>query len=422
MIKSNISLFEGVLHRAFDRFYEDLIKNAYVEEFLKGVDLARLKQSQLSSFLEAVYDEDEAFFARFKQLGLFHFKMGLPYVEYRGAFDTLYAFLIEELEEVNDITGLPDAIELYIRRAINASAAGYLEPNLDNDQKTLERQIKQQIGIPAVKEHLEWILEVIKDIRLMNPEARIEFDEHRCMCGSWLHSEELIKFIPDAMVRKDMLDTHREIHLITKNIYRSIRREDYHKIFIDYVMLVRQSMYLYNELNINVTQQTLIDDVSKDALTGLLNRRDLMEILSSEIRLHGLIGSLFCVVMFDLDHFKAVNDTCGHQDGDAVIVGMAQTLSAHLRKTDHIFRYGGEEFLAILPGTTAKEAFAICEKIRKAFEVHTWEGCVITTPVTVSIGIAEYSERLRDNPRHLVFEADMNLYSAKQLGRNRTVM
>jgi diguanylate cyclase (GGDEF)-like protein len=420
----SVSVFELLLARVFDSFYDELFADPYHADFLKAADLKRLKEAQRINFIESVGDDKDAFFLRYKSLGRFHFERGLPYVEYYDAFNILRTLLIEEVEEIANIENVKtmhEAIETYIKGAINASAAGYFEETIENDRLTLLRQISQQFDIVAIKEHLQWVLDVIDDIRQMNTRPAVEFDEEKCKCGTWLNSIEFKKFFEDPLVRQDILQKHHDIHLVTQNIYRSIQRGDYHKIFIDYIIMVRQSMYLYQELNFNVTQQSLIEDVSKDALTGLLNRRYLNEVLKSEVHLHALSGGAFTVAMFDLDLFKTVNDTCGHQAGDDVIVTFAGLLKRCLRKTDNIFRYGGEEFLTILPGTTAEEAFTVCEKIRTDLEKLTWSGCLENMSITVSIGISQYSDALKENPRRVIFDADRNLYRAKALGRNKTV-
>jgi len=420
----SVSVFELILVRVFDRFFTELTADPYHADFLKEADFKRLKEAQRINFIESVGDDKDAFFLRYKSLGRFHFEKGLSYVEYYDAFNMLRRLLTEEAEEsggIEDARTVREAIETYIKSAINASAAGYLDETLENDRITLLRQISQQFDIVAIKEHLQWVLDVIDDIRQMNARPSVKFDEERCNCGRWLNSSEFEKFFEDPLVRQEIMQKHHDIHMVTRNIYRSIEREDYHKIFIDYINMVRQSMYLYQELNFNVTQQSLIEDVSKDALTGLLNRRYLNEVLKSEVHLHALSGGAFTVVMFDLDYFKTVNDTCGHQAGDDVIVTFAGLLTRHLRKTDNIFRYGGEEFLVILPGTTAEEAFTLCEKIRSDFAKLTWSGCLEKMPITVSIGISQYTDALKDNPRRVIFDADKNLYRAKALGRNQTV-
>jgi diguanylate cyclase (GGDEF)-like protein len=417
---ASIPRFERILSSAFDKFYDVLTKNPYLGDFLKDADLVRLKQLQRQNFIDAVSDDEEAFFARYKRLGVKHHDDGLPYVEYRQSFSFLQTLLIEEANTLGNDRALRNAVYGYIEHAKNASAAGYLERMLEKDTNTLDRQLHQHIDIRAVKDHLHWILHVIEDIRTLNATPSIEFDCRKCDFGRWIVGEEARRYFPDDALRTTIEATHRDIHLTTHNIYRSILQKDYHKIFIDYIILVRQSMYLYSELNLNVTQQELIEESSKDTLTGLLNRRYLEDIIASEIHLHTLTSDTFCVAMFDLDHFKKINDTFGHQTGDTVIRAFADLLRRQTRKTDKLFRYGGEEFLAVLPGTSLTEAVRLIDKMRVAFENSCINGIDQTVPKSVSCGIAQYSPADKSDFRHLIAEADRKLYRAKQLGRNRT--
>jgi len=411
-----ITRFETLLSGVFDKFYDVLTQNPYLGDFLKNANLARLKQLQRQNFIDAVSDDDEAFFARYKRLGIKHHDDGLPYVEYRKSFSFLQTLLLDEADD----PALRDTVYSYIDCAKNASAAGYLERMLEKDTNTLDRQLHQHIDIRAVKDHLHWILHVIDDIRALNAAPSIEFDCRKCDFGRWIVSDEARRYFPDDALRATIEATHRDIHLTTHNIYRSILQKDYHKIFIDYIILVRLSMYLYSELNLYVTQQELIDEGSKDTLTGLLNRRYLDDVIASEIHLHKLTDDDFCVAMFDLDHFKKINDSYGHQSGDLVLKSFAQLLKHQTRKTDKLFRYGGEEFLAVLPGTSIDEARKLVEKLRLAFGKCRIGGIDPTVPLSVSCGISEYTPGDKCDCYYLISEADRKLYRAKQLGRNRT--
>lgn len=413
--------FEFILRIAFDKFYTVLTQNPYLGDFLRSANLQRLKGAQLQNFLDSTGEDEAAFFERFKLLGVKHHNDGLPYVEYRDAFTLLESLLLEEAGNSGNDPKLREAVRLYIERATNASAAGYLECMLDKDIKTLDRQLQQHVDIPAVKDHLHWILHVIFDIRSLNTEPIIEFDSSKCDFGRWITSREARQFFPDEQSRQLIKATHRDIHLTTHNIYRSIAQKNYHKIFIDYIILVRQSMYLYSELNLNVTQRELIEEGAKDPLTGLLNRRLLDEVLQSEAHLRDLTESSFCVAMFDLDHFKQVNDTYGHQTGDAVLVCFADLLRSRTRKTDKLFRYGGEEFLVVLPGSDIKEALRLCDDIRMAFEQCCLADGSADPQKSVSCGVAQYDVRHRAHYGRLIAEADTCLYEAKRAGRNRVV-
>jgi diguanylate cyclase (GGDEF)-like protein len=128
------------------------------------------------------------------------------------------------------------------------------------------------------------------------------------------------------------------------------------------------------------------------------------------------------LVMFDIDHFKKVNDTYGHQAGDLVLSELATLLTAALRAEDVFARYGGEEFAVICRGTDVSQAQVVGERIRKAVEGHrfVYEGTQI--PVTISVGIAALPDPAVKDATDLVSRADKALYQSKHGGRNRVTI
>jgi diguanylate cyclase (GGDEF)-like protein len=158
----------------------------------------------------------------------------------------------------------------------------------------------------------------------------------------------------------------------------------------------------------------LYRESTRDPLTGLINRRVLMNGLKSEVE----TGRPFTLLMFDLDRFKRVNDQHGHLMGDNVLKCSAQIIERELRKTDIVARFGGEEFMAMLPGMTGAESLPVAERIRKAFEqagVETPEGTPI--PISTSVGVTEYQSG--ETIQQTMKRADDLLYQAKEQGRNR---
>ena len=153
-----------------------------------------------------------------------------------------------------------------------------------------------------------------------------------------------------------------------------------------------------------------------DELTGVLSRRALLEALETEVERSERYGSALTCLMLDLDHFKTINDTHGHLVGDKVLHRVAQVILAQCRTIDHLGRYGGEEFLIILPETTLDGAARIAERVRSAVadaapdrrEEH----------VTLSIGVAEW-RRGEGSANNLISRADQALLEAKAAGRNR---
>jgi diguanylate cyclase (GGDEF)-like protein len=156
-----------------------------------------------------------------------------------------------------------------------------------------------------------------------------------------------------------------------------------------------------------------------DPLTGTLNRRAFMELAEREIGRMRRTGQPLAVVMLDLDHFKAVNDAYGHQAGDRVLADFAGRAAGCLRATDVLGRYGGEEFCAMLSGTSHADAMAIAERVRASVLAAPLGG--LAQAVTVSIGVASFDGASAPALEYLIGRADSALYAAKGLGRNRVV-
>lgn len=154
-----------------------------------------------------------------------------------------------------------------------------------------------------------------------------------------------------------------------------------------------------------------------DALTGLLDRHALYPILSQELERSERYARPFSIILFDIDEFKAVNDTFGHSEGDKVLMELSKLVSGLLRKTDYACRWGGEEFLLILPETDTAEAFILAERIRIKIE-DTFFTQVYN--VTASFSVVAY--RTGQGLEALIESAYKALYQAKNKGRNQVVI
>lgn len=162
-------------------------------------------------------------------------------------------------------------------------------------------------------------------------------------------------------------------------------------------------------------------EVGRDPLTRALNRRFLPSILSREIGIANDNDSPLSILVLDVDHFKRVNDQWGHQVGDKVLRQVASILNDHVRPSDFVFRYGGEEFLVALVETDLTQAGAIAERIRQALADHAFQsGSGQQLRATASIGIAGHEGH--PDQDYLIKKADDALYRAKQNGRNRIEM
>jgi diguanylate cyclase (GGDEF)-like protein/PAS domain S-box-containing protein len=168
-------------------------------------------------------------------------------------------------------------------------------------------------------------------------------------------------------------------------------------------------------------QADLQEQAVRDALTGLYNRRYLDETLERELARALREAQPVSFVILDIDHFKEVNDTFGHNEGDAVLQKLATLLLSHTRVDDIVCRYGGEEFLIVLPNVNAEIAFQVAERWRKSFVGLTMPLGHHEIKVTLSCGISEFPTD-GDTKEDLILTADKALYRAKQTGRNRVVI
>ena len=179
---------------------------------------------------------------------------------------------------------------------------------------------------------------------------------------------------------------------------------------------------LRQKLTISKSQQAKYIEIIRemairDELTGLYNRRHVLELLDYEKNRSSRGGGIFCLAMLDIDHFKNVNDHHGHLTGDEVLREVAAMINETLRKTEFCGRYGGEEFLIVLPQTDIKGALIGAERVRTTIENTLFPDLGSDFKVTVSIGLSEY--QIREDVDKIIARADEALYRAKNGGRNR---
>ena len=163
-------------------------------------------------------------------------------------------------------------------------------------------------------------------------------------------------------------------------------------------------------------------DASRDSLTGCLNRRSFPELFHQEQERSHRLGRSLALLFVDLDRFKELNDEHGHRHGDLALLQAARRIAVVLRESDLLFRWGGEEFLALLPHTTAEEAFAVGERIRDAIAESPLSRHSDGRPIRVTASVGTVAAaRLPTDPDQLVARADEACYEAKRQGRDRVV-
>lgn len=225
--------------------------------------------------------------------------------------------------------------------------------------------------------------------------------------------------------------------ILEENSYKDV--EHFHKLFHDKLEIVKSIFNLNFKKSNNLVVYSLLKDLEnislkllfllnkisldnistialKDSLTGFFNRHILDAVLSKEISRVKRYGYKLSLIMMDLDNFKKVNDTYGHLVGDEVLMHFAKVVKSNLRESDYSFRYGGEEFLIILPYTDLEGAKVVAERIRKQVENYKFSAI---KKITVSCGVKELKNL--DNPYLDIEELDRYLYIAKRTGKNKCV-
>ena len=175
-------------------------------------------------------------------------------------------------------------------------------------------------------------------------------------------------------------------------------------------------------LNNALSHERLQRVAAIDTLTGLYNRRFGLERLSQEFSRSVRSGEPLGIVLFDIDHFKSVNDTYGHQVGDDVLKLIAENAKGVLREGDTLMRYGGEEFLAVLPGAGEADLRTVGERMRRIVESSVVFESTSEVRVTISLGGVSFPSADVVDLDDLIRKADAALYSAKTAGRNRLVL
>ena len=173
------------------------------------------------------------------------------------------------------------------------------------------------------------------------------------------------------------------------------------------------------QLKIKLLQDRLKDLANTDPLTRLSNRRHLFDVLNNEFERSQRSGKPCSLAMVDVDHFKSVNDTYGHHLGDEVLVGVAEKLQDCMRIYDLAARFGGEEFVLLMPETDREQAVSIAERIRQAVEEMVFNGELKPLQLTITAGVADFPSREVKSVDDLIRIADHALYRGKEAGRNR---
>ena len=201
-----------------------------------------------------------------------------------------------------------------------------------------------------------------------------------------------------------------------QNIKVQITTDILTQTFYMQVSRIRKNRYMVTFHNISrvIAEKNTISQIAeKDELTQIYNRSKFKTLLSLTLRNAKIYHIPFTVILLDIDHFKDVNDTYGHDVGDKILIQVTSLLKSLLRSQDTFARWGGEEFMILSESTTQEEAYQLAERLRKAIETFSFD---MTKRLTCSFGVSEYTAG--DTMSSIIKKADNALYKAKRNGRN----
>lgn len=237
-----------------------------------------------------------------------------------------------------------------------------------------------------------------------------------------------------AMLKGRPEISHTPVIILTGNEDRELKIKGLEQGACDFLTKPFDPEELVARINVHLKIKHLQDDLKRsnellldlsntDHLTGLYNRRYMIDVLEKEIlRIKRNQERIISVIMLDIDHFKRINDKYGHLQGDLVLQQASMALKRELRAYDVAARYGGEELVAILHDTSLKEAFIVAERVRCSIYSMPLAGAMASDRITVSMGIASFPSLHYDDIDGLLRAADEALYQAKERGRNRVVL
>jgi len=232
-----------------------------------------------------------------------------------------------------------------------------------------------------------------------------------CEFTQWL-KDSLIDLVNDKNIIKEIESLHKKFHFIAQKILKG--KDNFTKILLlrDLEDSSLKLIYLLNK----IYTENLNHIAIYDKLTRVYNRVLLDSILCKLAKYSKRHKLPFSIIMLDIDNFKSINDTYGHLEGDRVLKTVASIIKSSIRESDYVFRYGGEEFLILLPNTDINGAVVVGEKIRRNIENFDFG---LDRKVTISCGIKQIENS--DNPYLDIEEADKYLYIAKKSGKNRCI-
>lgn len=426
LLRQHHELIDAIIPDCVDAFYQVLLSDTATKRFLTNElvenHLTHELQRWLSETLSEKLTEAECLASINKQrhVGEVHARIDVPMALVNTAMLIIKKVLFEQIRDAQAIDAeakmnLVIVLDQLLDASLSLINESYLEGRVENERSAQEYRSRSSaheiaIEIERVKGALYgWMTQFMADLLTSN--SRI-VDIHHQEFALWIRHKLVFVSTNDKIVRKIKLNLDNlQLELDRLSQSPNDNKED----------TIQKITALTNEcgwLLGQIADQNLEASAREDSLTSLIERRFLAPIMQNETQLSMKTQTPYTVMMIDVDNFKSVNDIHGHQAGDAVLSTIGHILKRSLRVTDYAFRYGGEEFLVLMPETPATNAKRAAEKLLdKIRDANIMLDNGRHLKVSVSIGLAQFDNH--PDFEQVIKHADEKLYEAKHNGKDR---
>ncbi len=420
--------FKELLEIAFQEYFTQLLQEPIAQRFLKGKNPEELQKKEIKGIIRFynmfINDNLSSLKEELTNLGKLHYNLQIEFAIFLEKLDNLELIFTKRLFLSNKnlektyplITKFFDIIKNYV-------AKGYLLEHIKRESIIIRAYIEQSLGEKfiniksTIDKHIIWEENILDYLTTGTLKKEIQLDATKCEMGKWLNS---IKTKNKKSVSR-LTKLHNELHIIAENIVAFREMEKYTILLDEYNQFIKQNLMFMSSL-ITFLFNEEIEELQRDPLTNLLTRRTLEEIFVNVLDISMITGEPFGVAFVDIDDFKKINDTYGHDAGDIVLKEITNTIKKNLRKSDYIFRYGGEEFVIIVPATDENTFYKILEKIRKKINQTPIKINGDTINVSVSIGGVIIKTKHVIPLSKVIKKADKLMYQAKKTGKNKVLV
>jgi diguanylate cyclase (GGDEF)-like protein len=422
-----LSVHREKLVKVFEKYRSEYVGSQLIEECVHGQADICVSQAALVHCLVSSLVNDEDFPCLALVKGMCQLNVPFLIISHEIAFlrDALIRIALQEhdIESVTSAVEFFDALEdemarLYLENYLTALAQR-THLRLQHISTLSEKNL-----LIHFESHMRWMAQLTQAVTHADIAVLPEMSHERCAFGAWLHSEgqELIR---DKSHYKRVVELHQTMHGVVTDLQAVMQASNPHSLPI-YALLKKaenHSLDLGNEIAM-LNCMVIMSVYNKDPMTGLLTRRTLDRIMINQLEISRATETPFCLLMCDLDHFKQVNDEHGHVVGDLALLHFVKLARDSIRQSDLVFRYGGEEFLIVLPATTYDQGLLLAEKLCARLNREPMDLDGKDFPVRASFGLLEANGNKvsfidQELVRELINECDQRLYIAKQRGRNQ---